>query len=341
MKYLETFNSFKPVNEEFIGKLLSGALGKVFQMFSAPFKNMIADFKSQFKEDDPNSIKKIIMDSLNKAIDGVKGGISKINDEKLLSDIMNQFSNKITELANGLDKDIDTAIGKDKSSAPKMIAKSILLGNKDANWLGIVGLINGDNYKYSKIVFEKLLSEDKKDINSKKNIATKFLEDFKRDITIQLDKNFNEDEIKKLYDESKKNPTSGMNYQKLKELFDSKISVLYKMDGYDDNKPMDEQKSKIGTKKIESLDEAKQEVKFKTDDGKFFVKSFSDIIGTTEGGDNAKKAAEVLGKIKTDEKKMKQVVNFANFLLNNKDQKKSSQIYNIIKPTQNVTQKGA
>jgi hypothetical protein len=81
MRHIRNYNSYKEykkVNEEFIGKLIKGALGNLFQAFSAPFKDLVDDIKNSFKEDDPNSIKGIVMTNLNQAIDGAQKSIRNL-----------------------------------------------------------------------------------------------------------------------------------------------------------------------------------------------------------------------------------------------------------------------
>ena len=72
------FSEYSKINEEFIGGLIKGALGKLFGLFNDAFKDLGSDFKSMFKEDDPSSIKDIIMKNVDQAIDGSQKEINNL-----------------------------------------------------------------------------------------------------------------------------------------------------------------------------------------------------------------------------------------------------------------------
>jgi hypothetical protein len=352
---IKKFNEYEPINEEFIGGLIKGALGKLFNIFSAPFKDLANDFKKLFEEDDPNSVKSIIMTNFNQAVDGAQKEIPKITEDGALTDIMPKMVDSLVQLANGLEKDVIAAFGKDKATPTTAIAKAVILGNKQAKWAGIVGLLdpgsqaalkyNGGiktNYKYNKAAYEKTLTDagskgGTNALKSKKDAATKFLDAMQKDIQIQLDKEFTEEEIKTLYDQriKGKGDEGEMSYDKLKELFDKKTPVIYllkdkKKEEYDPKKKPEEQTNIIGVKPIDTLNDQNKpdSVVFLDKDGKPTIKkSYAEIIGPGEAdGDNAKKAAEVLGKIKQDEEKMGKVVKFAEFLQDDKNKDKVTEI---------------
>lgn len=216
MKHVRNFESFRnnkglePVNEEFVLGLLKGALSKVMAAFGNTFKDMANDFKNAFKSDDPNSIKGIIMTNFNQAVDGAQKGLNdKIVDEGGVTDMMNKMIDSLVGLATGIDKDIDTAVGKDKSAGAKAVAKAIILGSKEAAWSGIVGLLDPTKgksglkttYKYSKMNYDLSLAKIS-DLKAKKAAASKFLDNMQKDIQSQLDKEFSEEEIEKLYKDS-------------------------------------------------------------------------------------------------------------------------------------------
>ena len=206
MKHVRNFESFRnnkglePVNEEFVLGLLKGALSKVMAAFGNTFKDMANDFKNAFKADDPNSIKGIIMTNFNQAVDGAQKGLNdKIVDEGGVSDMMNKMIDSLVGLATGIDKDIDTAVGKDKSAGAKAVSKAIILGSKEAKWVGIVGLLDPTKgksgikttYKYSKMNYDLTLAKIS-DLKAKKAAASKFLDNMQKDIQSQLDKEFSE-----------------------------------------------------------------------------------------------------------------------------------------------------
>ena len=292
MKYIKSFEShtrYKKLNEEFLLGVLKGALGKVFGAFGAAFKDMVGDFKKMFKADDPNSVKQIILTEFNKAMDGAQAKLKdKDVDEAAVTALMGTTAEDLQKVAAGMDKDIDTAIGAQKAPGAKAIAKAILLGSKEAQWAGIIGLIDPakglsgitTDYKFSKANYDKLIGATK-GLDAKKTAAGKFIDDLQKDIGSQLDKEFTEEEIKKAYDEAMANVKKGevgepMDYAKLKLLYDAKTPVRYKMDGYDDNRKPDEQKNKIGTMVMDTLDD-QGNVGFKGANGAF-KKKYADII---------------------------------------------------------------
>jgi len=338
MKYIRNFDSYKKynsVNEEFIGAAIKGALSKLFQAFAAPFKDLVNDIKSSFKDGDPNSIKGIVLTNLNQAIDAAQKQIRDKNlQEGDVVNIMNQFITSLTELSKGIGKDFTTAIGdKSKSSAAYEVAKAILLGSKEAGWNGVVGgqgpdpkggLLLNPNYKYSKTKYEQLLTNVSKgksgdeSLRLKKDAAFKFFDEFQKDLNTTIDKELTEEEIVKIYNDAKKEMggKATMTYDDLKELFDKKVKVKYKREGYDDNKEPDEQKDKIGIKLMDALDD-QGNVTFKTEDGDTFKKKYEDIIGAAEeeAKQNIQKdVADKLGKIKGDNEKMDQVNKFVDVL---------------------------
>lgn len=171
----------------------------------------------------------------------------------------------------------------------------------------------------------------------------------------QMDK-FN-DEIKDddivKYLQSKKISLSGgvdsnsMTYDKLKEFFDKKIKVIYLLK---DKKKIewdelsDDQKKNpedaptntiVGVKLINSLNDLNKEdsiVFLDKDNNPTIKKSYNDIIGpfVEDRSEEAKKAAESLGKIKNDSDKMNKVAKFADFLQNDMNKEKIKEIEKIL-----------
>ena len=337
MRYIRDYKNFE-LNEEFIGKGIKGALSKIFGAFSAPFKDLMDDVRKSFKSDNPNSIKGIIMTNFNQAIDGAQKMIRDKNIKDAdIGNIMSGFMTSLTSLAEGIDKDFDGAIAKKpEASGAKTIAKTIIMGNKymkidiDPEWKGIVGLLGDPNYKYSNQKYQSTLTSaaEKKNSNealkAKQDAASKFFDNFQRDIITQLDKDLSEEEITKIYNNAKKanggSTQVELTYDQIKVFYDKKTPVRYKMNGYDDNKkPEEQEKGVIGIKVMDTLDD-QGNVGFKGADGvSTFKKKYSDILGSKkegEGGTNAKELATELGKIKNDEEKMKKVDTYAKFIQN-------------------------
>ena len=339
---------FKDINEEFIGDIVKGSLNKLFTSFSEPFKDLSNDFKSMFKDNDPNSIKGIIMTIFNKSIDNTIKEIPQISDDSGITDLMSKMIDGLVKLANGLDKDVITALGIEKAKPASAIAKSVILGNKESNWAGIVGLLDPDiskantgivvNYKYNKAAYAKSLTDSltkgaANPLKSKKDAAIKFIGDMQKDMKSQLDNEFTNDKVQKLYNE----------FQAKGEVnnYKSGDSILYILDGKKDefskltddqkkNVKIDPAKSLIGSGKIEKIENGKYTILY--GDNKRTDKTSDDIIGKSEvkEGDNAKKLHTVLADIKGDEEKMGQVLKFADFIKEPNNKSKIPDIEKII-----------
>lgn len=358
MTYIRKFESFKgnKLNEEFIFGAIKGALAKVMQAFSNTFKDFGNDFKNGFKPDDPNSIKSIIMTNFNQAIDGAQKMITdKTVDEAGINTLLDSMTTNLTQMAQGLDKDVDSALGKDKSAGAKAIAKAILLGNKEAQWAGIVGLIDPSKgvsglkttYKYSKVAYEKALTDaatkgGSDPLAARKTAATKFLDNLQKDIQAQLDKEFTEEEVKKAYDEAMKKGGQSTEYK----VGDNVIYLLKDKKKEEWDKLTDDQKKLpneapantiVGVKEINKIEG--DNITFLDKDNKPFTKTKDEIISVAEDtrSEDAKKAAESLGKIKNDPDKMKKVATFSDFLQDEKNKDKVSEIEKIMTPAGETT----
>lgn len=320
MKYIKTFESHRRsskdemINEEFVGKLIKGALSKLFQTFTAPFKDLANDIKNAFKDDDPNSIKGIVLTNLNQGIDNAQ---KLIRDKAIqapgdVTNIMTQFITTLTDLANEIGKDFNNAIeNKSKASGANEVAKAILLGSKEAQWKGIIGLLSDPNYKYSKAKYEQSIttSTQKKNgpdaLKAAQNTAITFFDNFQKDITTQINNELTEEEMKKIYEDAVKRGggvVAKYDYKQLKEFYDKKTPVRYKREGYDDSKKPEEQEDKIGKKIMNGLDDQGGVTFLDKDDQPTIKKKYADILGpeekkdTTAEEDNLKKD---LGEIKT------------------------------------------
>jgi hypothetical protein len=344
MRYIKSYNKFKdPMNEEFIGGLIKGALGKLASFFMAPFKDMVNDIKNAFKDNDPNGIKNMIVTNLDKAIDGMQKQISTLTDEQSVRGVMDQFIKQLTELANGMGKDFDSALG-NKSPGPKMVAQAVLVGTKNIKgwqgpqWGGIIGELQDKRYSYSKYAYQKALLDASKaggndTLKAQKAAAYKFFDGFQKQIKIDIDKSLNEGELKKIVQGVGGNTSGVMNYEKLKELYDRKTPVMYKMDGYDEQRKPEEQKNKIGTKVMDTLND-QGEVGFKGEKGTF-KKKYEDILGPAQGqtttptgekGPNAQSLATELGKIATDEDKMGKIAKFTQIVSDDNNKNRVDQV---------------
>ena len=329
------FSEYSKVNEEFIGGLIKGALGKLFTLFSNAFKDLGADFKTLFKEDDPSSIKEVIMKNVDQAVDGSQKEINNLKSDGDILGIMDSMVTQLTGLANGMAKDVEGAVGKEKSKPVESLAKAILLGSKEADFVGIVGALDPAtgvtkkdiNFKFSKKNYVVEVNKGK-DLNAKKALASKFFDGFQKEIRNELDKNLTDEEVKTMYDKLKGGEAT-VEYK----VGDAVIYLLKdkKKEEYDPKKKPEEQKEVVGVKKIEKIEG--DNVTFLDKDGKpSIVKTMAEIMGKSEvvGGENAKKAAEALGKIKADEEKMGKVATFTDFIQNDANKDKIAEIEKII-----------
>jgi len=360
IKSYKQFRSEDQVNEEFIGALIKGALGKLGSLFAAPFKDMAKDFKDMFKEEDPNSVKAVIFTNLDQAIDAAQKEIPNLKDDASIVGIIDSFTDTLVQLGNNIGKDIETALGKGKSQPVIEVSKAIILGNKAIDIVGIVGMIDPQKgitkedikFKYSKANYQTELAKGK-DLKAKQQSAIKFFDGLQKEIKSQVEKDFTKEELDEFYKKIKAESgqaTDEMTYDKLKELFDKKTPVMYLLKDKtkeDWNKLTDDQKKKpneapgngvVGVKPIVNLNDQNKpdSVVFNDKDGKPTIKkSYTEILGPAEGveeqrSEEAKQAAEALGKIKQDPDKMKKVANFAQFLQNDANKDKIAEIEKIL-----------
>ena len=136
------FSNHQKLNEEFIGALVKGALGKLFTLFNNAFKDLANDFKTGFQEDDPTTIKDIIIKNFDQAVDGAQKEINTLKSDGDILGIMDNMVTNLTQLGNGLAKDVEGALGKEKVKPVESIAKAIILGRKEADFVGIVGVLD-------------------------------------------------------------------------------------------------------------------------------------------------------------------------------------------------------
>jgi hypothetical protein len=355
MKYVRTYESFKStkfsnletLNEEFIGGLIKGALSKLFNLFSEPFKDLANDIKKMFKEDDLGTVKDIIMTNFNQAIDNAQKEIPKINEEGALTDLMPKMIEQLVNLANNIEKDVTQGLGKDKTTPFTNAAKSVILGNKEAKWPGLVGALDPNNavalkfnggikinYKFNKAAYDKALTDagakgGANALKAKKDAANKFLDNLQKDVAGYIEKELTDDELKDIYSKAGGKSEGGVSDELLKSYGVEKVEdlvgkeVRYKTKEFDKNKKPEEQPDKIGKLKVLSVEKDGLKLDGKEAD---FVKKMEEILPGESAGENAKKAAETLGKIKGDEEKMAKVAKFADFIQDEKNKDKLAEI---------------
>lgn len=354
---MNKIKSYQQYNEKFIGALVKGALGKISNLFMGPFKDLAKDFKDMFKEEDPNSLKNVILTNLDQAIDSSQKEIPNLKDDASVLSLIDNFTDTLIQLSNNIGNDISSALGKEKSPAITQLAKALILGNKEADWVGIVGLIDPNKgltkkdikYKFSKNQYQAEIAKGK-DLKAKQQIASKFLDGFQSDVKSEIEKDFTKEEFDNLYKKLNAGNTTGdMTYDKLKSFYDKKQEVIYllknktkddwdKLSDEDKKKPLELPASNIvGVKRISQLNDQDKpdSVTFSDKNGAPTIKkSYREVIGPAEVEENrsedAKKAAEELGKIKNDPDKMKKVASFAQFLQNDANKDKIGEIEKII-----------
>jgi hypothetical protein len=335
---LKKFDEFESINEEFIGGLIKGALGKLMNLFAAPFKDLAKDFKDFFKEDDPNSIKTIIMNNFNQAIDTAQKEINNIQDETALNGIMVNLISTMAQLGLDIGKDIQSSgITKEKVSVVNKISQAIILGNKQVKWPGIVGILDPNNstaikfnggmktnYKYSKAAYEKALADaaqkSKEPLKTKKQAANTFFDALQKDIQLQLDKEFNEEEVKAMFNSGAAD-SKGFTEEELTDFMNKKTEVYYLKKGktindYKKQTPPDQQGNVVGKKPIHKIDNGNV-IFLDIKNRPTIRKTFDQIVDVAENkelGSNAKKTQDILGRIKGDEVKMGKVAKFAEFI---------------------------
>ena len=321
MKYLKYF-------EEIVIQAVKGNLQNLFASFTKPYLDIINEIKKLIKDNklDPKELKNLIINNFNESIDNIVKEIPKLkgdNTEGDIKSLVDIFIKKINEITNAIDKDFDENLGKNSTGA-KSIMKCILIGSKDINWSGVVGLLVDPDYKYSKTGYENKLSFDTKgktgdeSVKILKDSAVKFFENLKKDINDNINKKIGDKELEKIYGE----PINTTDYK-------VGDNVNYKRKAYDDERKPEEQKSLIANGIIKKIDGDNYTIYNKV--GKIEVeKKKSDILGKVQYGQNAQRAAEELGKIKDDEVKMGLVTNFAKFIEDDNNKSKIDKITKII-----------
>lgn len=329
MKHIKKYSDFDKVNEELLGGVLNFLKGM--------WKKAISEIEKI--GNDVNSIKEYV----------VNNTLNPKDDTSPLNKIIKDFS--ILKTANDqacmdlIVNLLDPATG--------------ALGKQGIGLLFNDKSLQGDKLKVKRVSIEYIVSESRNktisDIKyqtdaTKRNVKLTdktYLPDLKKILL-----NAKQDESKKKVDtlnwvnsiiDKLKNNVKSLREDDIKEALnkngvksegDYKIGdlVQYKMNGYNDTLKSEDQKDKIGEKKITKIDG--DMITFLDKDGKEFNKDRKDIIGKASiddgSNDSAKEAAVELGKIKNDKEKMSKVSNFAKFLNDPKNANKLPEIEKII-----------
>lgn len=344
----------QPIKEEFIGALVN--------FFKGLFKKMAAEIAKL--DNDPNKIKDYIynntLNSVSKnsvfANELAKFKQNKTLNDQTVFDFINEILNKDTGVlgTQGIGNLFnDPALKGDKMKGKRIAFEYIINSARD--------------YITKKIKFDQ-----KKNVERKRNkfVDTNYLGGLKSvmpdpqkldvnkistwiDTNIFKDmqnfvKSIREDDIKAAM--AKGGVTAGgggevfasYGWKSWDEAKDKQ--VYYQRDGWDANKPPEEQGNLIAIGKVTNVDTGAGELKIYNDNiKKEIAKKFDQIISKEIGdkvstikisgevGGDEQKLKDSLGKIKTDATKMNQVLSYSDFIQKPENADKVNQINNIIK----------
>jgi hypothetical protein len=347
---VKKFSDFREesVNEEFLMPIIKGALGKLGNLFAGPFKNLIGDIKNMFNPDEPTSIKNIIMAEFNKAVDAAQKSIPTLDGENDVDGVMGSIVDALVTFSVGLNKDVEGALGMEKAPKFDKVAQAVLLGNKEADWAGIIGLLDPgkaakglkklgqpagrrvDKWKYSNAMFKDAINDAAKKNTAdpkkaKKDAAIKFIDAMQKEVKSQLDKELSNDEIQKIYNQG------GSQYKvgdTVTYLLQDKKPEWDKLDGNaKKNLTAEPAKSLVGTGKIEKIDGNEYTIVY--GDNKRTKKSGNEIVGKSGGegeSNSATKLHTVLADMKGDEEKMSSVLKFSEFVKDPNNKAKAEEL---------------
>ena len=318
MEYIYRFTDFS-MNEEFTG---------LINLFKGIFKTISA--KIQKMNDDPNKIKEFITtdllnvssaDSLFKKEEDKFRTDKKIDDEtcfNLIDSILNKDSGIFGKQGIGLLLN-DKSLQGDKMKVKRLTVEYIIGTARDQvikklkydQKKNIERKDNGFIDKNYLPTFKDMLLKNKTDqsaLNQNIENVIKWVNTYIADDMVNIVKAIKEDDINAFV----KKGGGTMGEYKVGD------TVRYKMKEYEDGVEPDQQKEKIGTKKIEKIEN--DVYTFKDKNGIEFTKTKDQILGKAEaeeGGDIGQEQTQLkqeLGKIKDDPTKMGKVLKYTNFL---------------------------
>jgi len=308
MKYIRTYESFKdrrnqsidgdPVNEE-----IFGALKKLWNSATGALKNFLGGTEQTNKQVDdtynkdlkPEEIKKNLATTVDGIMKNCIDNINKAEDEKGVSDIIDAFRKQLDDKMMEFDKKTKEASAKKES----FLYSGDIINEVNQTKLSITTAFKvlSDYAKNFKQEYDKKMAAAK-DLAGKKAVAVeeikKIVEEFKK--KLNDDKAFAA-EIEKYKADNKIEGGDGMSYAKLKEFFDKKIPVIYKLKDFKDDewnkltpdqkkKPSEEPASKlVAVKVMNSLNDQNKEdsvIFLDKDEKPTIKKSYKDIIGPSE-----------------------------------------------------------
>jgi hypothetical protein len=340
MKYLKGYSNFnEPVNEEFLGKLFNffknmwnKAMDNLKKLGENPkiedirkwlseeplnkssnsymFKSIIDEFK---KKDEKKLRDEDCLQLVEKLIDPETGVLGKQGLQPLYDNLLKNFGKEtptihviqyiMNTIRNRVIKDYTYAVEADKKTTDL----------SDGNHLPDL---------------KKALSGKGEDIKKKKEITLKWVEG---NLLLRLDKYVSEikdEDIKKYVDSKGIKEGSGDDFKN-----DDKVIYLKqdkKKEQYNSDKKPEEQSEVVSTGIIKGKDGEEYIIEFGSE-GKTTKKTKEEIMGKVDSGDGNEDLSKKLGSIKTDQEKMKKVSSYVDFINDEKNKEKVSEIEKIIK----------
>lgn len=343
---IQKYHQHSEVNEEFLGDLLKAAKGVLKNFLTGimtPFKTLKDDFKKGLKYE---QLKTKFIQSLDTMLKNASANIQKAKDENEINQmtdaVMKELDDKMAEFDKEIKSIHESKVYKiyeaDEATDPNDPTSGG--GNKTQNAL-IAGRVLfsmlKDEYVKRKQEFDKKFAAAK-DLNAKKQVAITnlktLIDGYKKKINDPAivkqatDKYKTDNKIVTTGGNSGLSPDTLKSYgvAKQEELIGKE--VRYKTKNFDPNKKAEDQPDQVGKLKVLKVTPEGLYLDGEKED---FTKPFDQILpGVEQKGDNAKKAADALGKIKDDEKKMGQVASFAEFISDPKNDTKIPEIEKII-----------
>jgi hypothetical protein len=346
MKHIKKYESFKyegePVQEEFLGDILKAAKGALKNFITGvmtPFKSLKDDFKKGLKYE---QLKTKFIQSLDTMMKNATANIQKAKDENEINQMTDAVMKELDDKMAEFDKEIksiheskinkvfeaDDATGDPTAGGGNKIQNSLIAGR-------VLFSMLKDEYTKRKQEFDKKFAAAK-DLNAKKQVAItnlkSLIDGYKKKIN---DPALIKQATDKYKADNKIQSTTGggLSPEILKGYGVTKADELvgkevrYKTKKFDPSKKPEDQPDNVGKLKVLKV---LPDGLFLDGEKEDFTKPFDQILPGEQGGDNAKKVADLLGKIKADDKKMGQVATFAEFISKPENDAKVGEIEKII-----------
>jgi hypothetical protein len=331
---IKRYSEIKPVNEEILGKIVNF------------FKNMWNKSIQELEKlgNDPNDVKDYILKNTLNTKDDTNvfsqlltefGKLPGANDQAcldLVSNMLDQESGSLGKQGIGVlfsDKKLQ---GEDMKAKRRMM-EFVINTARDKTIADLKFQVDPKKRNPDNLDDVNHLPDLKKalkgatDETKKKEATLNFINTKLIPTLVNNVKAVREEDIKKTLEKE------GI---ELPSDFEVKDIVKYKTKKYDPNKDEDDQpEGGIAQGEVRKIDGENITI-FNSKLNAEIKKTKADIIGKAEAGEeeqkgeNAKKAAEQLGKIKGDEDKMGQVAKFAEFIQNDANKDKISEIQKIL-----------